>query len=88
MEEKQWIEEVLNSTNRIKRLTPDDSLLHTIEARINNSRVSPKITWMAAASIAAVIALNVAVLAYIKNSKTTGEKETTDSPFYTNNQIY
>jgi len=85
MREKQWIEEVLNSTNEIKQLVPNDSLLQDIEARIYTiSCVSVKTAWMAAASMVVVVSLNFAALKFFTNNK----QEATDSPFYTNNQIY
>jgi len=89
MERDNWIEKVLNSTNGMTTVQPSDDLLSKIQRKINQqNKVSPKAVWLAAASIAVLIAVNVTVL----KAKTKGKTESTaaylQSTMNQSNQLY
>jgi hypothetical protein len=74
METENWIEKVLNSTNGLTPVKPSDDLLFKIQRKINQqNKVSPKTVWLAAASIAVLIAINITVI----KAKTKGKTEST-----------
>ncbi|MFT3794287.1 hypothetical protein [Flavobacterium sp.] len=62
MEKENWINEILDSTDGLQPATPDAALFSRIEMKIGNRLVSTQTIWLAAASIAALVALNLAVI--------------------------
>jgi hypothetical protein len=63
MEKETWIENILNSTNGITPVSPNDDLFFKIQQRIKQQEtVSPKTLWLVAASIAALVIINLSVL--------------------------
>ena len=75
MEKDIWIENIINSTNGMTFVKPGDELFSRIQLKIQRqNKVEPKTIWLVAASIAALVALNVAVL-----SKKENEKENTST---------
>ncbi|AWH85966.1 hypothetical protein HYN59_12985 [Flavobacterium album] len=88
MEKQKWIEDVIDSGSRVRKLAPRDSLLEAIERRVAPvAEVPARKVWIAAASVAVLIALNFAA---IKAAGDTGTEKssTTETPLYTNNQLY
>ena len=74
MERNNWIENILNSTNGIKPVIPNDDLFSKIKQRIKQeNNVSPKTLWFVAASIAVLVILNFSII----NSKTKATKDST-----------
>lgn len=87
MEREQFINQVLNSLESIGKVNPPAHLLSKIEQRISNQNVPTGVIWMAAASIAVLIALNV--LAVSQKSSPKNEFEITFSgTLNKNNQLY
>jgi hypothetical protein len=89
MEKENWIENILNSTNGITQVAPNDGLFSRIQQKVKNREtVSAKTLWMAAASIAALIILNVSVInsmaKHTKNSTTAYLEMTVNK----SNQLY
>ena len=89
MEKNNWIETILNSTNGITAVVPDDYLFSKIQAQIKNkNKVSEKIIWLVAASIAVLVLLNFTIL--ITKTK---ERKTSSTAYFENilnksNQLY
>ncbi len=89
MEQDKWIEKVLNSTNGITEVTPEDTLFLKIKQRIREQEtVSLKTVWLVAASIAVLVILNISIL----NSKSKSTKDATavylESTMSQSNQLY
>lgn len=87
MEQEKWINSVLNSTNGITKVAPDDTLLSRIQEKINTKNVIPlKTVWAVAASIIVLLSLNFII---ISESKKTSEKtELVASYISKTNQLY
>ena len=63
MEKEQWITTILNSTNGMTAVEPNDAVLFTIQKRIKQQEtVSLKTVWMVAASVAVLAMINVALV--------------------------
>jgi hypothetical protein len=63
MEKENWIENILNSTNGITLVAPGNDLFSRIQQKVKQQQTVPvKTLWMAAASIAALILLNVSIV--------------------------
>jgi len=79
----------MSSTNGITSVEPSDTLLSKIQQKINQqNKVSPKTVWLAAASIAVLIVLNITVLKTKDKTKietTTAYQEMTGNQ---SNQLY
>lgn len=84
MEKDTWIAEVLSSTAGMRKAAPREGLLDDILSAVKTGNVSARTVWIAAASIAALVALNLLILK--SGQQNTNSK--TDSPFYINNQLY
>ena len=87
MERENWIQDILNSTNGITKVKPNDDLFARIETRIQDEIVVPTYTkWLVAASICLLISLNFAALKNeIKQQETTNLSELVTIQ---NNQLY
>lgn len=89
MEQDNWIENILNSTNGITQVNPDDSLFLKIKQRIKQQdTVSMKTVWLVAASIAVLVILNISIL----NSKSNKTKDAAvnylETTLNQSNQLY
>jgi len=88
MNQDKWIENVLNSTNGITKVEPNDMLLSKIEKRIQANTIETKnSTWFVAASIILFLSLSFILLQLSSTSK----KETVSSfreQLYIDNQLY
>ncbi|MCF6132124.1 hypothetical protein [Flavobacterium wongokense] len=74
MEKETWIETILNSTNGITEVVPNDDLLSKIQHKIKNQdAVSSRTVWLVAASIAVLVLLNISVI----SSKSKSAKDST-----------
>lgn len=74
VEKENWIENILNSTNGITQVTPNDDLLSKIQHRIQQeNKVSSKTLYLVAASIAVLVMLNISVI----NSRSKSTKDLT-----------
>ena len=89
METENWINEVLNSANGMSKIVPNDALYSKIESsiRLKNS-FSNKTFWLAAASIAILLAINISAI--VKNqSKGEAKLEVVlSSALNKSNQLY
>jgi hypothetical protein len=62
MEREDFINKVLNSVDEIAKVSPDDIVLKRIEQQINETTISKRALWLAAASIVVLISFNVILL--------------------------
>jgi len=87
MERENFINEILNSVDGIAKVTPNEVLFQKIEQRIQETTVSPRTLWLVAASIAALIALN---LLLVSGKPSSGESEmaSLEHSINKNNQLY
>ncbi|MGL2964606.1 hypothetical protein ACSVH2_12360 [Flavobacterium sp. RSB2_4_14] len=89
MEQENWIENILNSTNGMTTVIPSDDLFSKIQQKIKKqNKVAPKTVWLVAASIAVLVLLNITLL----KSKSKEEKITTtvyfENTLNQSNQLY
>lgn len=88
MEQDKWIENVLNSTNGIAKVAPNEALLHKIEKQIQeNNRKSKNSLWLVAASITLFLSLSCIVFQLSSFSKKENVSSF-DEQFSINNQLY
>lgn len=74
MEQDKWIGNILNSTNGVTKVSPDENLFSKIRQRVKQlDTVSAKTVWLVAASIAILMILNISIL----NSKSRQTKDAT-----------
>lgn len=75
MEKEEWINEILDSTNQIVKVSPDDALFFKIQNQLETKKtIAKEWVWLAAASIVILVTINVRlVYKEIKTSKTTNE---------------
>ena len=89
MEKDKWIENVLNSTDGITKVSPNDQLFSKIQSRINDQKpVETYVKWLVAASIVVLLSLNTTYL--IQKSNTTNQNNNNISSLVdtVNNQLY
>ena len=88
METGNWINEILNSSNGITKVAPDEALFSKIQMKINNQNsISKQWIWLAAASFALLISLNVKFI-YGNKTNSTKDTESIISSVSSNNQLY
>jgi prophage maintenance system killer protein len=87
MEKENWINEVLNSTNEITKVAPDERLFYKIQYRIQNN-VSYQTLWLAAASIAILLALNMSIINGSKSKKEDTMEAALSYSLNKSNQLY
>lgn len=88
MNKDQFIEKVLNSTNGIQKVEPNEALFSKIQLRIEAEKpVSNYISWLVAASIILFIPLNVGIL-FSANAASTSKIDLSSLVSTTNNQLY
>lgn len=88
MEQDKWIENVLNSTNGITKVTPNDLLFSKIEKKIQeNNRNYRSTLWLVAASV--TLFLSISIIVFQLSSFSKKEKISSfDEQFTINNQLY
>ncbi|MBK8600460.1 MAG: hypothetical protein IPN80_07790 [Flavobacterium sp.] len=88
MEQENWINEILDSTNGMTSVMPDAQLFSKIQNRIETQKtVNPQWVWLAAASIILLVALNVKFIFF----ETSNEERATElivSSISKSNQLY
>ena len=88
MEPVNWISAILNSTEGITKVTPDDGLFFKIQAKINNKKhISSEWICIAAASFAILITINIAVI-YNKSSQEVSSTTLLAASISKTNQLY
>ncbi len=88
MEQENWINEILDSTNGMSSAEPDAKLFSKIQDKIETQKtVNPQWVWLAAASIILLVAMNVKFIF----SETSNEERATElivSSISKSNQLY
>ncbi len=88
MEQENWIEEVINSTNGMTKIAPDELLFSKIIIAIKNeNKISTKWVWLAAASLSILLSLNSLIL-FSKKTKPNNATAAIASTISKNNQLY
>lgn len=87
MEREDFINEILNSTNGIRKVSPNPQVFEKIKMRIEENRVSSKMLWLVAASIAILIALNL-VLWAAQPKTISNEMASLEHSIHKSNQLY
>ncbi|MBC7643345.1 MAG: hypothetical protein H7174_13595 [Flavobacterium sp.] len=88
MEEQNFINEILNSTNGMMKIAPNNALFDEIQNKLNQQNyVSSKVLWKIAASIFILVSINVFLIR--KNFKTDKKISSSFENIYNkNNQLY
>lgn len=87
MEREDFINNVLNSVDEIAKVSPDDIVLKRIEQQINETTISKRTLWLAAASIVVLISFNVILLTGKFNTNQS-EMASLELSINKNNQLY
>jgi hypothetical protein len=87
MEKENWIQNVLDSHIGMTKVSPNNDLFSKIEAKIYTEKVSTETVWLVAASITALIALNIGMLTNSQKQKQTSS-ELLLLTYTTSNQLY
>jgi hypothetical protein len=88
MKKEDFIENILNSTNGITKVNPNEDLLSKIQAKLENEKPAESYTkWLIAASIILLVSLNVGILSNT-NQKSSKNYELSDLVTTTDNQLY
>lgn len=89
MEKENWIEHILNSTNGITAVNPGEDLFSKIQQRIiEQDTVPSKTLWLVAASIAALVLLNISVIGSKSKSKQESTSAYLEMTVNQSNQLY
>jgi hypothetical protein len=87
MEKEDFINKVLNSVDRITKVTPSDAIFQKIENRIDETTISINSLWLIAASIAVLISFNLILLNGKSNLKDS-EIASLERSINKSNQLY
>lgn len=88
MERDRFIDEILNSVNLVEKVNPNSNLFFKIEKRIGTTTVSSKTIWMAAASIAVLVLINVSLIVSASKKSDADLAHTLEKTLNKNNQLY
>lgn len=87
MEKDKWIENIINSTNGITKVSPSNQLFSKIQSKIDEEKTVDGYTkWLVAASIIILLSLNTLFL--VKENTTSQKNEITELISSVNNQLY
>ena len=87
MEREDFINKVLNSTNGITKVIPNDAIFLKIEKRIDETTISLRTIWLVAASIVVLISFNIMLLNGKSNSNES-EIASLEHSINKSNQLY
>lgn len=88
MKKENWIEEILDGTNHIVKVVPDDMLFLKIQNKIKiQNNISLELFWLVAASFLILVSLNIKIVfSEIKSGK--NQNETFALIMTDSNQLY
>jgi hypothetical protein len=88
MEKENFINEILNSTNGMTKVAPNEVLFFEIQNKIKQqNHISNTILWKVAASIVLLISLNI-ILVIAKTSTVKKQDTTFENIINKTNQLY
>lgn len=87
MEREDFINKVLNSTDGITKVIPNDAIFLKIEKRIDETTISLRTIWLVAASIVILISFNIMLLNGKSNSNES-EIASLEHSINKSNQLY
>lgn len=89
MEQETWIQNILESTNGITPMVPNENLWAKINNKIQQQNyVSPKTVWLVAASIVVLVFLNITLIKAKTQEKTTSTSAYFENTLNKSNQLY
>ncbi|MFP9115495.1 hypothetical protein ACLI1A_16270 [Flavobacterium sp. RHBU_3] len=88
MKKEQWIDDILSSTNSLKKLHPDENLLRQIKEKAATNEVNYKMLWFVAASVILLVSLNLRALGNVNTVQKPVNESQADNPFSESNQLY
>ena len=89
MEKDKWIENILNSTNGIMKVSPNEELFSKIQSKINEQKPAESYTkWLVAASIVILLSLNTTYLIQKSNINKQSNNNVSSLVDTVNNQLY
>jgi hypothetical protein len=87
MEKDKWIENIVNSTDGIMKVSPNEELFSKIQSKIHEQKPAESYTkWLVAASIVVLLSLNTMFL--LKENLSSQKTEITQLVNSVNNQLY
>ena len=87
MEKEKWIENIINSTSGITKVSPSNQLFSKIQSKIDEEKTVDGYTkWLVAASIVILLSLNTLFL--VKENTTSQKNELAELVSSVNNQLY
>lgn len=88
MKKEDFIENILNSTNGITKVNPNEDLLSKIQAKLEDQKPAEGYSkWLVAASILILVSLNVGIL-FSNAKKEKSSNNLSELVKTTNNQLY
>jgi hypothetical protein len=88
MEKENFINEILNSTNGITKVAPNEALFFDIQNKIKHQNtISNNFLWKVAASIVILISLNI-MLVVSKNNLNQKQDSAFENTLNKSNQLY
>ena len=89
MEKDKWIENIINSTNGITKVSPSNQLFSKIQSKIDEEKTVDGYTkWFVAASIVVLLSLNTTFLIQKSNTNKQNNDNITLLIDKVNNQLY
>ena len=85
MKKEEWISNIIEVGERIERITPSNNFLKSLGTSPKVQIIARSSAWLAAASIALLIGINVST--YFNSSQEESNKELTESFFNYTNKI-
>ena len=89
MEKDKWIENIVNSTDGIMKVSPNEELFSKIQSKINEQKPAESyIKWLVAASIVVLLCLNTTFLIKKSANNKQNNDNITSLVDTVNNQLY
>lgn len=89
MEQNNWIDTILKSTDGMTSVVPNDELFSKIKNKIQQTQtVSSRTLWLVAASIAALVMVNVSIVTSKSKEKTSSTTAYLEMNVNKSNQLY
>jgi hypothetical protein len=89
MKKENWINEIMDSTNKIVKVSPDDALFFKIQNQLETQKkVTKEWVWLAAASVLILITINVGLVYNEINTAKQTNQISLIATISNSNQIY
>lgn len=89
MKKNQFVENIFNSSNGIKKVIPNDTLFYKIQSKIDKeNNTSVNLLFKIAASVAVLITLNIYSLTNSNKNENIDDITSIENTITYNNQLY